>query len=77
VLLTTVKWTRKKWMGPEQYQDPHDELMMLPTDMALLWDDKFKVHVLEFAKNRDAFYDAFSAAFSKLLELGISTSSKL
>jgi cytochrome c peroxidase len=30
VLLTTVKWTKKKWDGPEQYADPDDELMMLP-----------------------------------------------
>jgi len=28
--------------GPLQYEDPSGKLMMLPTDMALIWDKKFK-----------------------------------
>ena len=71
VLLTTVKWVKKEWDGPEQYRDPEDELMMLPTDMALIWDSKFKPIVEEYAKDKDAFYRDFSAAFSKLLALGV------
>ncbi|KAI8840916.1 heme peroxidase [Chytridium lagenaria] len=70
-LLTTVQWTKKKWDGPEQYADPDDELMMLPTDMALIWDPKFKPIAEEYAKDKDAFYRDFAAAFGKLLELGV------
>jgi cytochrome c peroxidase len=40
--LAGTKWRKKKWAGPEQYEDPTGALMMLPTDMALLWDKKFK-----------------------------------
>lgn len=28
---------KKKWSGPLQYEDKSGQLMMLPTDMALLW----------------------------------------
>ena len=45
--------------------------MMLPTDMALIWDSKFKPIVEEYAKDKESFYRDFSAAFSKLLELGV------
>ena len=37
-----TKWTKKKWAGPLQYEDPSGKLMMLPTDMVLIWDKKFK-----------------------------------
>ncbi|KAJ1537228.1 cytochrome c peroxidase [Cladochytrium tenue] len=76
-LLTTVEWKKKKWDGPVQYVDPDDELMMLPTDMALLWDPKFKPIVEEYARDKDSFYRDFSSAFSKLLELGVKRSSKI
>jgi catalase (peroxidase I) len=55
-LLATVEWKKKKWDGPEQYADPEDELMMLPTDMALIWDPKFKPIVEEYAKDKDVFF---------------------
>ena len=43
VELTEDKWRPKKWAGPAQYEDAATgTLMMLPTDMALLWDRKFK-----------------------------------
>ncbi|KAI9207359.1 heme peroxidase [Polychytrium aggregatum] len=71
VLLKNVKWTKKQWDGPEQYQDPHDELMMLPTDMALLWDPEFKKYVELYAQDKEAFFRDFSAAFARLLELGV------
>lgn len=34
------KWSKKKWSGPLQYEDKSKTLMMLPTDMALIWDKK-------------------------------------
>lgn len=27
-----------RWDGPEQFEDPSGQLMMLPADMALVWD---------------------------------------
>jgi len=63
-------WTEKKWSGPKQYQDPTGELMMLPTDMALVWDDKFKPLVQAYAKDEAVFLRDFAGAFSKLLHLG-------
>nr|QKY15243.1 cytochrome C peroxidase (CCPR1) [Polytomella parva] len=69
--LTTRKWQKKKWNGPLQYEDQTKELMMLPTDMALLWTKRYKNIVNEYAKDQDAFFNDFSGAFSKLLELGV------
>ncbi|KAJ2996771.1 hypothetical protein HDV02_006213 [Globomyces sp. JEL0801] len=65
------KWKEKKWDGPKQYVDEDDELMMLPSDMALIWDPKFKVFVDLYAKDKEAFYRDFAMAFAKLLELGV------
>ena len=39
--------------------------------MALIWDKKFKPYVLEYAKDEEKFASDFSAAFQKLLELGV------
>ena len=77
VELTTKKWTKKikheggKWAGPTQYEDPTGKLMMLPTDMALLWDGKFKKYVKEYAKDEEKFFRDFAVAFGRLLELGV------
>ena len=57
--------------GPLQYEDPTKTLMMLPTDMALVSDRKFRKVVSEFAKDEDAFRAAFAESFSRLLELGV------
>jgi len=71
ILLLNNTWTKKKWDGPEQYEDPSGELMMLPTDMALLWDPEFKKFVELYAKDKQAFFKDFAAAYGKLLELGV------
>lgn len=77
VELTKQKWSKKtkhegyKWTGPPQYEDPSGKLMMLPSDMALLWDGKFKKYVQEYAKDEEKFFNDFAKAFSKLLELGV------
>jgi catalase (peroxidase I) len=44
--------------------------MMLPTDLALIQDEKFKPFVELYAKDQEAFFKDFSAAFSKLLSNG-------
>ncbi|KAK8169347.1 cytochrome c peroxidase-like protein [Phyllosticta citrichinensis] len=75
-LLTGVEWKEKTLpSGIKQFsyvdEDSEEELMMLPTDMALLFDDKFRLWVEKYAKDKDAFFTDFSKAFHKLLELGI------
>lgn len=71
-LTSPAGWRKKKWSGPVQYENKDGgDLMMLPADMALLWDKGFKKHVDEFAKDAEAFDAAFAAAFSKLLDLGV------
>ncbi|KAI9189269.1 heme peroxidase [Blastocladiella emersonii ATCC 22665] len=71
-LLLSETWQKKKWDGPLQYEDKKTKsLMMLPSDMAMLWDSKFKVYVKEFAADEAVFFDAFASAFGKLLELGV------
>jgi len=70
VELTQNKWTPKKWNGPAQYEDPTGDLMMLPTDLALIQDDKFKKYVDAYAKDEERFNKDFAQAFVKLQELG-------
>lgn len=73
--LTNNAWRKKKWSGPLQYEDKSGQLMMLPTDMALLWDKGFKKHVVEYAKDEELFFRDFARAFSRLLALGVPGSS--
>ncbi|KAG8465094.1 hypothetical protein KFE25_012457 [Diacronema lutheri] len=70
-------WTVKKahkgkpWTGPLQFEDPTGELMMLPSDLALVWDARFKPHVEKYAADEALFFKDFAQAFKKLLELGV------
>ena len=68
--LTNLEWVPREWDGPLQYADPKNELMMLPTDVALKTDKKFLPHVKEFAKDEAAFNKAFAAAMERLIALG-------
>eukprot|EP01039_Chlorochromonas_danica_P001869 gene1869-2045_t len=76
-LLLEEKWTVKKthngkpWTGPLQYEAQGGALMMLPADLALIEDPKFRRYVELYAKDENIFFKDFAAAFSKLLELGI------
>lgn len=45
--------------------------MMLPTDMALVQDKKFKPFVEKYAKDNDAFFKDFSDVVLRLFELGV------
>ncbi|KAL7539702.1 hypothetical protein ACHAXR_009509 [Thalassiosira sp. AJA248-18] len=69
-LLNQVKWTKRDWSGPFQYEDDGKKLMMLPTDLVLIQDDSFKKYVDVYAKDQDKFFQDFSKAFNKLEELG-------
>lgn len=64
-------WTLRVWDGPDQFQDPSGDLMMLPADMALLWDAAFRKYVVEYANNEEKFFKDFAAAFQKLEENGV------
>lgn len=68
--LLNRKWTVKKWDGPLQYEDATGKLMMLPADLAFLDDKEFRKYVELYAKDKQAFFEDFSAAYAKLLSLG-------
>jgi len=71
-LLLDEKWQWKKWGGPKQYEDKKTKsLMMLPADMALIHDKKFKQWVEKYAADNDLFFKDFSAVIVKLFELGV------
>jgi len=69
-LLDSLKWTKRDWNGPFQYEDGGKTLMMLPTDLVLIQDDEFKKYVSMYAKDQAKFFADFSKAFNKLEELG-------
>jgi len=70
--LLYMEWKKKDWDGPLQFEDVETgELMMLPTDMALRTDPGFRVFAEMYAKDQDLFFKDFAAAFSKLLNLGV------
>lgn len=76
-LLVEERWSPKlthegkPWDGPDQYENATGELMMLPSDIALVLDPEFKKYVELYSKDEDAFFKDFASAFSKLLELGV------
>ena len=71
-LLENVKWTKKEWSGPLQYEDASGKLMMLPSDLLLVSDPGFKPYVKKYAKSQKLFFEDFAGAFQKLEELGTS-----
>ncbi|KAK9447416.1 heme peroxidase [Limtongia smithiae] len=71
-LLLRAEWIKKKnSTGLEQFYSDEGDLMMLPTDMSLIKDAKFRVWVEKYADDKDLFFRDFAAAFAKLLELGV------
>jgi len=68
--LRSFKWEKKDWDGPFQYETERGNFMMLPTDLVLIQDDKFKKWVDVYALNGGQFFEDFSKAFQKLEELG-------
>lgn len=56
----------------EQYEDKKTKsLMMLPADMALVQDKKFRYWVEKYAADNDLFFKDFSAVIVRLFELGV------
>ena len=70
MLLKGLEWTPDDTKAKFQYKDPSGNLMMLPSDIALIEDKKFKKYVLEYAKDQKAFFTDFASAFEKLETLG-------
>jgi len=72
VNLVKRTWRRKKWNGPPQFEDVESggQLMMLPTDMALVEDRQFRPVVEEYARDEQLFFREFAQAFGKLIALG-------
>ena len=75
-LLKSLDWKKKKLPnGVEQFvnvdEDTETELMMLPTDMTLILDEKFNPWVKIYADDKEKFFEDFSRVFAKLMELGI------
>jgi cytochrome c peroxidase len=76
-LLLEERWSPKLthngqlWDGPDQYEDSTGQLMMLPSDIALVQDPSLRKIVELYAKDEDAFFKDFAKAFAKLLELGV------
>ncbi|KAF4554886.1 Peroxidase-like protein 8 [Elsinoe fawcettii] len=75
-LMMSLQWKEKMLAnGVKQFvhvdEDLGEELMMLPTDLALLHDSGFRPWVELYAKDKDRFFEDFKNVFYKLLELGI------
>ena len=61
----------KRWSGPTQFEDPTGDLMMLPADMAFIWDKSFRGYTEKYARDGDLFAADFAKACSKLFDLGV------
>lgn len=76
-LLVSEEWKEKTLpdSGIVQFAavDPitEEELMMLPTDMALVRDPEFLQWVKLYAEDKKVFFEDFKNVFFKLMELGI------
>ncbi|GAA5955796.1 hypothetical protein JCM10213_001748 [Rhodosporidiobolus nylandii] len=72
-MLVKFKYEKKVWEGPVQYknEDLGEELMMLPTDLALIEDPEFAKWVRIYADDRERFFNDFADVFAKLIELGV------
>ncbi|KAF2149426.1 class II peroxidase [Myriangium duriaei CBS 260.36] len=80
-LMLSLTWKEKTLPnGVKQFvhvdEDLGQELMMLPTDLALVNDPQFRPWVELYAKDKDRFFEDFSAVFHKLTELGIRRDAK-
>lgn len=75
-LMISEEWKEKVLEnGTRQFvhydEDSGEELMMLPTDLALVQDESFRPWVELYARDKERFFADFAKAFAKLLELGI------
>lgn len=71
LLLHEDWYLQKNEFGVEQFYDEDKDLMMLPADYSLLKDKSFRPWVEKYSEDKALFYDHFSKAFGKLIELGV------
>eukprot|EP00672_Neobodo_designis_P024404 CAMPEP_0174830732 /NCGR_PEP_ID=MMETSP1114-20130205/2688_1 /TAXON_ID=312471 /ORGANISM="Neobodo designis, Strain CCAP 1951/1" /LENGTH=329 /DNA_ID=CAMNT_0016064535 /DNA_START=40 /DNA_END=1029 /DNA_ORIENTATION=- len=70
--LLNNEWVLDKRRPLLQYTDAETRtLMMLPSDVALLYDKSYRKWVDKYAEDGDLFNADFAKAFQKLLELGV------
>lgn len=70
-LLLHEDWERRELdNGHVQYENDEYNVMMLPSDFALIQDPGFKQSVRKYARDKDLFFSDFALAYAKLLELG-------
>jgi len=72
--LLEEQWTpRKSSRGEPQFENSKSgkDLMMLPSDLALIQDSAFRKYVVLYAADEALFFKDFAEAFGKLLELGV------
>jgi cytochrome c peroxidase len=79
--LLSEQWKKTKLPnGIEQFisvdEDTEVELMMLPTDKALIKDNSFRPWVEKYAEDKDLFFTDSTKVFAKLMELGIQRDEK-
>lgn len=71
-MLMAEIWKVRNWDGPRQFQGSSSQtLMMLPTDMALIEDEKMRPWVEKYAEDNSLFFQDFSKVLLKLFELGV------
>ena len=64
-------WVEKKWTGPKQFVDKATgKIMMLPTDITMKSDPKFREVSKKYYDDEELFMKDFGNAFKKLTELG-------
>lgn len=56
--------------GCPQFIHPQSGTTMLPSDMALVSDPAFRQHVERYARDRGAFFNDFTEAWTKMQESG-------
>lgn len=70
-LLLGLDWVPREWDGNLQYTDTATKkLMMLPTDMCLIEDPKFKEWVEKYAADQQLFFKDFAKVAGKLFSNG-------
>merc|ERR1711990_290116 len=73
VNLVQMKWHKTKQANGLEVWVTEDQpgIIMLPTDMAIMTDEKMVPWVELYARDKERWFQDFAAAFAKLQELGV------
>lgn len=71
--ITTREWVKRELSdGLWQWVDKaNPDIMMLPIEISMVKDEKFKPYFELYAKDTAKFFEDFATAFKKLIELGV------